>query len=64
MFTNTVPPPAPPDGTEAIGGFHDVLYGNNGGPPTLPGWDTATGLGSVDICAMQTAIKNSIFSGL
>jgi pseudomonalisin len=57
------PPPAPPDGTEYVGGFHDILYGNNGGPPTLPGWDTATGLGSIDICVMQADIKHSIFSG-
>jgi pseudomonalisin len=59
----TPPPPAPPDGTEYVGGFHDILYGNNGGPPTLPGWDTATGLGSIDICVMQADIRNSIFSG-
>ncbi len=63
VFTATVPPPAPPDGTEAIGGFHDILYGYNGGLTPLPGWDSATGLGSIDICVMQKVIKNSIFSG-
>jgi subtilase family serine protease len=54
----------PPDTTEPIGGFHDVLFGSNGIPSTAaPGWDTPTGLGSVDICVMQKDITNSIFSG-
>jgi pseudomonalisin len=54
----------PPDTTGIIGGFHDILIGDNGlGAPAGPGWDTPTGLGSIDICAMQADIKNSIFSG-
>ncbi len=54
----------PPDETGIIGGFHDVLFGDNGlGLPAGPGWDTPTGLGSIDICVMQADIKNSIFSG-
>src|SRR5579863_10612322 len=58
--TLPVPPPAPPDGTEFIGGFHDVLYGTNG-VLAFPGWDPPTGLGTVDIAAMVKDIKNSIF---
>jgi pseudomonalisin len=54
----------PPDTTEPIGGFHDILFGSNGIPSSAaPGWDTPTGLGSVDICVMQKDITNSIFSG-
>ena len=51
-------------GDELFAGLHDVLFGDNGlGAPAGPGWDTPTGLGSIDICAMQADIKNSIFSG-
>ena len=54
----------PPDTTDPIGGFHDILFGSNGIPSSaLPGWDTPTGLGTVDICVMQKDITNSIFSG-
>ncbi|MBV8204780.1 MAG: S8/S53 family peptidase [Candidatus Eremiobacteraeota bacterium] len=60
--TLSVPPPAPPDGTDLIGGFHDILYGSNG-VLAFPGWDPPTGLGTADICKMQQAIKHSIFSG-
>src|SRR5579872_4678406 len=60
--TLPVPPPAPPDGTEYIGGFHDILYGTNG-VLAYPGWDPPTGLGSIDICKMQQDISYSIFSG-
>ncbi|HYK53166.1 MAG TPA: S53 family peptidase [Candidatus Eremiobacteraceae bacterium] len=54
----------PPDTTAPIGGFHDVLFGANGlGVPSGPGWDTPTGMGSIDYCIMQQDISNSIFSG-
>jgi pseudomonalisin len=54
----------PPDTTAPIGGFHDVLYGSNGIPSSAaPGWDTPTGLGSVDYAVMQADIANSSFSG-
>ena len=54
----------PPDTTAPIGGFHDVLFGDNGlGVPSGPGWDTPTGMGSVDYCVMQQDIANSIFPG-
>lgn len=54
----------PPDTTAPIGGFHDILLGSNGIPSSAaPGWDTPTGLGSVDYCVMQKDIAKSIFSG-
>jgi pseudomonalisin len=54
----------PPDTTAPIGGFHDILYGSNGIPSSAaPGWDTPTGLGSVDYGVMVTDITKSIFSG-
>jgi pseudomonalisin/xanthomonalisin len=54
----------PPDTTAPIGGFHDILIGTNGVPSSaLPGWDTPTGLGSIDYRVMQTAVANSEFSG-
>ncbi len=54
----------PPDTTAPVGGFHDVLMGSNGlGVPAGPGWDTPTGLGSIDYCKMQKDIAYSIFSG-
>jgi len=41
-----------------------VLIGANGlGVPSGPGWDTPTGMGSIDYCIMQKDIANSIFSG-
>jgi pseudomonalisin len=54
----------PPDTTAPVGGFHDILIGSNGVPSSaLPGWDTPTGLGSIDYRVMQTAVANSEFSG-
>jgi pseudomonalisin len=54
----------PPDTTAPIGGFHDILYGTNGIPSSAtPGWDTPTGLGSVNYCLMQKDIAKSVFSG-
>ena len=54
----------PPDTTAPIGGFHDILIGSNGVPSSAgPGWDTPTGLGSIDYLVMQADIANSAFSG-
>lgn len=54
----------PPDTTAPVGGFHDILIGTNGIPSSAaPGWDTPSGLGSVDYCLMQKDIANSAFSG-
>ncbi len=52
----------PTDTTCPIGGFHDIIIGTNGSP-ALPGWDTTTGLGSIDYGKMQNDISKSIFSG-
>jgi len=57
-------PALPPDTTAPIGGFHDILYGTNGIPSSAgPGWDTPTGLGSIDYAVMQADIANSSCSG-
>ena len=54
----------PPDTTAPVGGFHDILIGSNGVPSAAtPGWDTPTGLGSIDYALMQKDIANSLFSG-
>jgi len=53
-----------PDTTAPIGGFHDILEGSNGVPSSAaPGWDSPTGLGSIDYALMQKDIANSAFSG-
>ncbi len=38
--------------------FHDVTVGNNGGYKAGPGWDAATGRGSVDGTALLTYLKD------
>jgi subtilase family serine protease len=56
-----------PDNTALLGGFHDILIGTNGAGgaegSAAPGWDSPTGLGSIDYAVMQAEITNSIFSG-
>jgi subtilase family serine protease len=49
----------PPPGatTQLIGGFHDILLGNNGPYPATPRWDFTTGLGTVDVNLMFAAIN-------
>jgi kumamolisin len=37
--------------------FHDVTVGNNGGYKALPGWDAATGRGSVDGAKLLTYLE-------
>lgn len=37
-------------------GFHDIILGNSGPYPALPGWDYATGMGSFDVAQMVSAI--------
>jgi len=59
----TCVPPVPPAGatTQYIGGYHDILFGSNGGPyGTLPGYDLETGLGTLDIYKMQTAMQKLV----
>lgn len=49
--TVTGPPP-----TQAFGGFHDIITGVNGAYSAAPGYDYTTGLGSIDITAMNASI--------
>lgn len=37
-------------------GFHDVTLGDNGPYPATPGWDFATGLGSIDVSLMNSLV--------
>ena len=46
------PPP-----TVNTGPFHDVLTGNNGAFNAAPGYDYTTGLGTVDVDALNAAIR-------
>ncbi len=48
--TLAVPPTTP------HGGFHDILAGANGAFTTLPGYDYNTGLGTLDVSALNAAI--------
>ncbi len=52
----TGPPP-----TEMVGGFHDILVGNNGNPDgtATPRYDYITGLGSFDIQKTNSIIANA-----
>jgi kumamolisin len=40
-----------------LGGFHDVIVGNNGAYAAGPGWDACTGLGSPDGNALLAALQ-------
>ncbi len=42
--------------TIVLGGFHDIITGANGAYTALPGYDYTTGLGSLDITAMNGQI--------
>ena len=42
-------------GTYAVGAFHDVTGGNNLAFDAVPGWDFATGWGSMDGAALDAA---------
>jgi pseudomonalisin len=50
--TQAVGPPP----TRPVGPFHDVLVGGNGAYTALPGYDYTTGIGSLDVGALNTAI--------
>lgn len=47
---------AGPPVTIQVGPFHDVINGSNGPYAALPNWDNSTGLGSVDVDALNAAI--------
>ncbi|MGH2861347.1 MAG: hypothetical protein ACRDLT_07535 [Solirubrobacteraceae bacterium] len=36
--------------------FHDVYLGSNASYPAGPGWDYATGLGSLDVAKVSAAL--------
>lgn len=36
--------------------FHDVTLGSTGAFPAMPGWDYATGLGSIDVARLSAAL--------
>src|SRR5665213_1270441 len=46
-----------PPATELIGPFHDVLQGTNGLYTALPKYDYTTGLGSLDVAKLRTALQ-------
>jgi hypothetical protein len=46
----------PPE-TELIGPFHDILSGTNGLYTALPKYDYTTGLGSLDVARLATALQ-------
>ncbi|MDB5041559.1 MAG: peptidase [Candidatus Eremiobacteraeota bacterium] len=48
---------AGPPETELIGPFHDILQGTNGLYTALPKYDYTTGLGSLDIARLYTALQ-------
>ncbi len=45
-----------PPATRRTGGFHDILSGSNGDYSALPGYDYASGLGSLDIAPLEAEI--------
>ncbi len=49
--TVTGPPP-----TQSVGGFHDIITGGNGAYVAAPGYDYVTGLGTLNIGAMNPLI--------
>lgn len=42
----------------ATPGFHDVIAGTNGLYSATPGWDYTTGIGSIDVAALNAALKS------
>lgn len=48
---------AGPPPWQMIGGFHDILSGTNGAYTALPKYDYTTGLGSIDIAKLNSAIQ-------
>lgn len=43
--------------TNATPGFHDIIAGTNGLYSATPGWDYTTGIGSIDVAPLITALK-------
>jgi pseudomonalisin len=47
---------AGPPVTELIGPFHDILQGSNGSYASLPKYDYTTGMGSIDVARLASAL--------
>lgn len=45
-------------GSYPEGGFHDITLGDNTPYPALPGWDFATGLGTLYVSQLATDLRN------
>jgi subtilase family serine protease len=45
--------------TSAVPGFTDIVGGNNGGYTATPGYDEVTGIGVLDVAALNTALGKS-----
>jgi hypothetical protein len=45
--------------TSPVTGFTDIVGGNNGGYTATPGYDEVTGIGALDIAALNSVIANS-----
>ena len=45
--------------TNPVPGFTDIVGGNNGGYTATPGYDEVTGIGALDIAALNSVIANS-----
>jgi pseudomonalisin len=43
--------------TSAVPGFTDIVGGNNGGYTATPGYDEVTGIGALDVAALNTALS-------
>jgi subtilase family serine protease len=46
-------------GGRAVPGFTDIVVGNNGGYSAIPGYDEVTGIGVLDVAALNTALGKS-----
>jgi len=49
---------AGPPVTELIGPFHDILQGSNGSYTSLPKYDYTTGMGSIDVARLASALAH------
>ena len=45
--------------TSPVPGFTDIVGGNNGGYTATPGYDEVTGIGALDVAALNQVIASS-----
>jgi hypothetical protein len=45
--------------TNPVTGFTDIVGGNNGGYTATPGYDEVTGIGALDVAALNPVIAGS-----